>query len=81
MMHGSWPGCSAGLGRPYSSIKSALAPPLIEESLKIFEQLGDLLQVDSHFIMLGWVSFERGDFVEARAYKQPGTDFCAGKAV
>ena len=44
------------------------AQPLLEESLSIFEKVGDRLQVGDHFIMLGLIAYDQGDYSRSRDY-------------
>jgi predicted ATPase/class 3 adenylate cyclase len=48
--------------------ESKLAFSLLEESLSIFEQVGDQLQIDNHFIMLGVMTLNLGDVFSAKEY-------------
>ena len=49
-----------------------MAQSLFEESLGIFEQLGDSLQVGDLYLMLGEITFEGGDFTNARIFNGKG---------
>jgi predicted ATPase/class 3 adenylate cyclase len=41
---------------------------ILEESLSIFEQVGDQLQIGDHCILLGWMALSRGDLTQASMY-------------
>jgi len=41
---------------------------LFEESLSLFEQMGDQFQVGDHYIVLGWITYKQGDLTSASIY-------------
>ena len=59
----AWVLCRLGTSFFYRN-EYALALPILEESLVIFEQEGDKLQVGAHLTMLGGMAFIRGDLTE-----------------
>jgi tetratricopeptide (TPR) repeat protein len=65
----AWVLCRFGMIFFYKQ-EEALSRTLLEESLRIFEQLGDPLQVGDHLITLGALAYSRGDLSEASAYYQ-----------
>lgn len=65
----AWVLCRYGTSLAYQG-ETTLARPLLEESLGIFEELGDPLQVGDHLVMLGWITFDRGDIADAQEYNR-----------
>jgi predicted ATPase/class 3 adenylate cyclase len=69
----AWALCRLGTSFFHSN-QNSLAQPLIEESLAIFERLGDPLQVGDHFIMLGVIHHIDNDQEKARRYLNKAMD-------
>ena len=65
----AWVLCRLGMIFFYSK-EGARSRPLLEESLAIFEHLGDPLQVGDHLIALGALAYLRGDLEEASEHYQ-----------
>jgi len=66
----AWVLCRYGTSLFYQSpgADSDQARSLLEESLLIFEQAGDQLQVGDHYINLGTMALNRGDLTRASMY-------------
>jgi predicted ATPase/class 3 adenylate cyclase len=70
----AWVLCRYGTSLFYQSFNtwSEQAKSLIEESLSIFEEHGDLLQLGDHYIMLGTMELNQGNLTDASAYYHRG---------
>jgi predicted ATPase/class 3 adenylate cyclase len=63
----AWALCRLGLTYLFHD-ENLLAKPFLEESLSIFEKIGDRLQVSDIFITLGMIAFEQGEYVKSQGY-------------
>jgi len=66
----AWALCRYGASLHFQSLDadSDQERLLFEESLSLFEQMGDQLQVGDHYIILGWITYMQGDLTSANMY-------------